>query len=648
MSAGRNFSLFLGKDGRVWQAGGLGGARQNGMPLPVAGLSGVRSVSSASFHSLALDEVGEVWQWLAVLPGRARKARRLSGIAAIWAGDTGNLAVGTNGALWTWLGFGRPRRVEGLPAVKAVACGQTHWLALDNEGTAWTWGNNHAGQLGDGTRRARARPLPVAWLTNVVAIAAGRAHSVALGADGMVWAWGENGDGQLGDGTTRDRLRPVQVGAGEVTHAVGVAAGDAHTIILQSSGITVWTCGANDSGQLGTGGAEPTATPTIIDSDGDKLPDCWEYEHLGNLAQDGGAALTALKFTGIGQLGPPGPAGRAVELVLGYPEDFTHTVDVFRCSDLVKADWSLVLTTNADLSIRRTVWTDAESLSRGPGFYAAGDAEHDGDGDGDGQEIQWGTNPTNPASFHASVSGAISYGGAQTGSFWVVAVTSSTAWTSIWAGKLVSPGAYTIAHVPTLAEYWMKAWLDSDGDGSLDVGEVWGTYQLNPLFLTNLAGGIDIALTRRDYEPDGLPNDWEVQYFGDLSQTDFGDFDGDGLSNLQEYQAGTDPTHADSDGDGARDGDDPNPTSAADSDADGLSDDWEVCRFGNLAQTGAGDFDGDGLTNAEERNLGTDPTKGNAADTTGATGLEVYRPLKWGRLYAGRVGGLWADVLRGG
>jgi len=44
-----------------------------------------------------------------------------------------------------------------------------------------------------------------------------------------------------------------------------------------------------------------------------------------------------------------------------------------------------------------------------------------------------------------------------------------------------------------------------------------------------------------DSDGDGLPDAWEMQHFGDLSQGPNADPDGDGFTNLQEYQAGTDP-----------------------------------------------------------------------------------------------------------
>ncbi len=45
-----------------------------------------------------------------------------------------------------------------------------------------------------------------------------------------------------------------------------------------------------------------------------------------------------------------------------------------------------------------------------------------------------------------------------------------------------------------------------------------------------------------DIDGDGLLDFWELQFFGDLSQEAAGDFDGDGFTNLEEFDAGTNPT----------------------------------------------------------------------------------------------------------
>lgn len=94
-----------------------------------------------------------------------------------------------------------------------------------------------------------------------------------------------------------------------------------------------------------------------------------------------------------------------------------------------------------------------------------------------------------------------------------------------------------------------------------------------------------------------------------------GDEDGDGLSNGDEAQIyGTDPTSADTDGDGLTDGAEvltykTNPLSA-DTDGDAIPDAWEVDHGQNpLVNDAAEDLDGDGLSNLEEFNLGTDPSK---------------------------------------
>jgi hypothetical protein len=55
------------------------------------------------------------------------------------------------------------------------------------------------------------------------------------------------------------------------------------------------------------------------------------------------------------------------------------------------------------------------------------------------------------------------------------------------------------------------------------------------VFVLRIRGG--------DSDHDGMDDDWEVAYFGDLSRDGSGDFDGDGHTDLQEFLAGTDPTN---------------------------------------------------------------------------------------------------------
>lgn len=55
---------------------------------------------------------------------------------------------------------------------------------------------------------------------------------------------------------------------------------------------------------------------------------------------------------------------------------------------------------------------------------------------------------------------------------------------------------------------------------------------------------LDSAFNELDSDGDGLPDWWEMAKFGSLGQNGSADPDGDGMSNLAEYLAGTDPNSA--------------------------------------------------------------------------------------------------------
>lgn len=86
-----------------------------------------------------------------------------------------------------------------------------------------------------------------------------------------------------------------------------------------------------------------------------------------------------------------------------------------------------------------------------------------------------------------------------------------------------------------------------------------GTYSVTARAYDDLdAEGVSAPRTvivQADSDSDGLGDDWEVLHFGGLGEDETGDYDNDGATNLEEFQAGTNPASEDSDGDGISDGD---------------------------------------------------------------------------------------------
>ena len=108
---------------------------------------------------------------------------------------------------------------------------------------------------------------------------------------------------------------------------------------------------------------------------------------------------------------------------------------------------------------------------------------------------------------------------------------------------------------------------------------------------------VQLTPSTYDSDLDGLPDDWEMYYFKDLSHNAAGDEDQDGLSNLEESRNGSSPLLQDTDGDGWSDAYEVNvsktdPTSI-DTDGDTIIDSLDNCPLiPNPAQE---DRDGDGV-----------------------------------------------------
>jgi alpha-tubulin suppressor-like RCC1 family protein len=185
-----------------------------------------------------------------------------------------------------------------------VACGIYHTTVLMSDGTIYGCGYNIVGQLGTGdTLNTNTLTLMTGISGKTpIQVACGVYYTIVLMSDGTIYGCGYNFDGELGTGDTLDtNTLTLMTGISGKT-PIQVACGGYHTTVLMSDG-SIYSCGYNNVGQLGTGDTLDTNTLTLMTGISGKTPiqvACGIY-HTTVLMSDG--TIYGCGYNIVGQLG---------------------------------------------------------------------------------------------------------------------------------------------------------------------------------------------------------------------------------------------------------------------------------------------------------------------------------------------------------
>ncbi|GAA5130141.1 hypothetical protein JIN84_04270 [Luteolibacter yonseiensis] len=277
---------------------------------------------------------------------------------------------------------------------------------------------------------------------------------------------------------------------------------------------------------------------------------------------------------------------------------------------------ALVKPSTADFTNHAEIWSGDSSATGQRGFQfritASEQLEYNGLDFGGGNEVV--TLPTIKSGAWYHVALAYTEAGQAAGSglftFYWTEVGDSVTQASVlssWTGTAITPSVVT------------QLVLGNEGRSTLNEGFPGLIDEARVSRVARTAGQFIFSVPSDD-DHDGLPDYWEqrivsadagdgITSIGDVLPGE--DYDKDGLTNLQEYQLGTDPLVMN----------DPD-----DLDGDGLADVWEKTYFPSIStHDGDDDPDEDGFTNGQEEALGTNPAVFNDPGDVDQDGL----PDEW-------------------
>ncbi len=412
---------------------------------------------------------------------------------------TGSVNLGVNNvAVWGDNPFEQQNVPYGLSNVVAIGAGENHSLAIQSNRNVIAWGYNFHSQTN----------VP-AGLTNVVAASGGDTHSVVLKNDGKVIAWGYNNSGQTNVPSS-------------LSNAVAVSGGYRHNVALRSNG-TVVAWGTNTEGQLNI----PAGLTNVVSvSAGTR----------DNLALKADGKLVAWGYRGTNT---PVDLSNVTMIAAGY----NHWVALKSNGTVVAWGDNSFGQTNipADLN-------DAVAVSASYNHTLALRSN--------GTVVAWGDNSYGQGAVPAGLSNVVAICAARYHSLAVIGV--GKPFIAPVVGQVESgldcPIFSQVSPAGELPMACVWKWNGTpvqtaqSGINYIQMAQT-GSYHLvaNNSFGTTTSGTINIKSTLLDNDGDGMDDRWETYRGLNLTTNDATeDKDSDGMSNYDEWLAGTDPSSSNS------------------------------------------------------------------------------------------------------